>query len=192
MTTEPHEKTTQNWLKEAQKGYIRMGVLILLSKKPSHGYEIMKGINSRTQGFWQPTPGGIYPILRNLEKCGYIKGQWQIQKNRRLKVYKITKSGDEILRRAIVKQSKIFDNISNLFNEFARDVLNIETSTTPLPNVPSPFRSFFEEKSGCPETLQSLELQKNQVVGLIKNLKERLRQIDGRLIDLKKETKLDS
>ena len=47
MQTEKEEKTTANWIKEAQKGYIRMGVLILLNKKPSHGYEIMKEIIAR-------------------------------------------------------------------------------------------------------------------------------------------------
>ncbi len=71
MASETEDKTTANWMKEAQKGYIRMGVLILLNKKPSHGYEIMKEINSRTKGFWQPTAGGVYPILRDLEKSGY-------------------------------------------------------------------------------------------------------------------------
>ncbi len=75
MITNNEDKTTANWLKEAQKGYIRMGVLILLNKKPSHGYEIMKEINCRTKGFWQPTAGGVYPILRDLEKSEYIKGQ---------------------------------------------------------------------------------------------------------------------
>ena len=94
MASETEDKTTANWMKEAQKGYIRMGVLILLNKKPSHGYEIMKEINSRTKGFWQPTAGGVYPILRDLEKSGYIKGHWETQKNRRLKVYKITQSGE--------------------------------------------------------------------------------------------------
>ena len=69
MKPETQDQTTQNWMKEAQKGYIRMGVLMLLNKKPSHGYELMKEINSRTKGFWQPTAGGVYPILRDLEKC---------------------------------------------------------------------------------------------------------------------------
>ncbi len=108
MAAENEEKTTSSWMKEAQKGYIRMGVLILLNKKPAHGYEIMKEINSRTKGFWKPTAGGVYPILGDLEKSGYIKGEWQTQKNRKLKVYKITKSGELILRRAIVKQAEIF------------------------------------------------------------------------------------
>src|SRR5512146_7897 len=107
MKPKTEDKTTQNWVKQAQKGYIRIGVLILINKKPSHGYEIMKEINSRTKGFWQPTPGGVYPILRDLERSGYIKGQWQTQKKRKLKVYKITQSGELILKRAIVKQSEI-------------------------------------------------------------------------------------
>ena len=42
MIHDIEDKTTASWMKEAQKGYIRMGVLILLNKKPSHGYEIMK------------------------------------------------------------------------------------------------------------------------------------------------------
>src|SRR5512146_1416139 len=100
MTTESEDKTTQSWMKEAQKGYIRMGLLILINRKPSHGYEIMKEIDNRTKGYWAPTPGGVYPILRDLEKSGFIKGQWETQKNRRLKIYKITKSGQAILKRA--------------------------------------------------------------------------------------------
>jgi hypothetical protein len=35
MTAEKEEKTTANWMKEAQKGYIRMGVLILLKQETS-------------------------------------------------------------------------------------------------------------------------------------------------------------
>ena len=188
MTSETEEKITENWLKEAQKGYIRMGVLILLNKKPAHGYEIMKEINSRTRGFWQPTPGGVYPILRDLEKCGYIKGQWQTQKNRRLKVYKITKSGELILRRAIVKQAEISNNIGNLFREFARDVLNIENVTDSMPNLPSFFTPFLEDDPNSEENLKHLEHERQHTYELIKSMKDRLRKIDSRLREIKKQT----
>ncbi|MGA2680502.1 MAG: helix-turn-helix transcriptional regulator [Candidatus Bathyarchaeia archaeon] len=188
MTSETEEKTTENWLKEAQKGYIRMGVLILLNKKPAHGYEIMKEINGRTRGFWQPTPGGVYPILRDLEECGYIKGQWQTQKNRRLKVYKITKSGELILRRAIVKQAEISNNIGNLFREFARDVLNIENITDSMPNLPSFFTPFHEDDPNSEENLKHLEHERQHTYELIKSMKDRLRKIDNRLREIKKQT----
>jgi DNA-binding PadR family transcriptional regulator len=186
LKPEPEDETGQNWLKVAQKGYIRMGVLILLNKKPSHGYEIMKEIDSRTKGFWAPTPGGVYPILRDLEKTGCIKGQWQTQKNRRLKVYKITPSGEAVLKRAIIKQSEIFSNISSLFTEFAHDVLNIETST-PLPSMPSPFSPFLEDKGCDKENLQALEAHRKHILESMKTMRQRLNEIDHKMAEIKKQ-----
>jgi DNA-binding PadR family transcriptional regulator len=192
MTTETEDKTTANWLKEAQKGYIRMGVLILLNKKPAHGYEIMKEINSRTKGFWQPTAGGVYPILRDLEKSGYIKGQWQTQKNRRLKIYKITNSGELILRRAILKQAEISNNINNLFREFARDVLNIELSDESVPTMPSLFSPFLDEKANAAQNLKQLEHERKRISETIKTMRERLKNLDRRISELKKEENPES
>ena len=190
MASETEEKTATNWMKEAQKGFIRMGVLILLNKKPSHGYEIMKEINSRTKGFWQPTPGGVYPILRDLEKSGYIKGQWQTVKNRRQKVYKITNSGELILRRAIVKQAEITSNIGNLFREFARDVLNIKTDASP--EIPSLFSPFLEEKIDKEANLKSLEHDRKHAYESMKMMQEKLRQIEQRIKEIKKQSYSDS
>lgn len=189
MNPETEDTTAQNWMKEVQKGYIRMGILILLSKKSSHGYEIMKEINNRTKGFWQPTPGGIYPILRDLEKSGYIKGRWEKQKNRNLKTYKITQSGEAILKRAIIKQAQIFNNISSLFNEFARDVLNVQIDTTPLPRMPSPFSPFLDEKKNCEENLKQLEHERIHTVEAMKSMKDRLKQINLRISEIKKSNR---
>ena len=186
------DKTTASWMKEAQKGYIRMGVLILINKKPSHGYEIMKEINSRTKGFWQPTAGGVYPILRDLEKSGYIKGQWETQKNRRLKVYKITESGEQILRKAILKQTEIFNNIGSLFREFSRDVLNVEAVDDSMPTIPSPFSAFLEEKVGCKRNLKQLQNERNHIYETVKGMRDRIKLLDRRIAELKCEDKIAS
>jgi len=186
------DKTTASWMKEAQKGYIRMGVLILINKKPSHGYEIMKEINSRTKGFWQPTAGGVYPILRDLEKSGYIKGQWETQKNRRLKVYKITESGEQILRKAILKQTEIFNNIGSLFREFSRDVLNVEAVDDSMPTLPSPFSAFLEEKVGGKRNLKQLQNERNHIHETVKGMRDRIKLLDRRIAELKSEDKLYS
>ncbi len=186
MAAEKEEKTTANWLKEAQKGYIRMGVLILLNKKPSHGYEIMKEINSRTKGFWQPTAGGVYPILRDLEKSGYIKGHWETQKNRKLKVYRITNSGKLILKRAIVKQAEISTNIGNLFHEFARDVLNIQKRTS-MPDMPSMFSAFLEENPVSELNLKTLEHERRRAYETVKLMQEKIQLMDKRIRELRKQ-----
>ena len=147
----------------------------------------MKEINNRTKGFWKPTAGGVYPILRDLEKYRYIKGEWQTQKNRRLKVYKITESGELILRQAIVKQAEISNNIGNLFREFARDVLNIEAITS-MPNIPSFFSPFLEEKPDSEENLKHLEHERKHTYETIKMMQKRLKQIDNRIKEIKKPT----
>ncbi len=189
MAPEKEDATTANWMKEVQKGYIRIGVLILLNKKPFHGYEIMKEINNRTKGFWQPTPGGVYPILRDLEKSGYIRGEWQTQRNRHLKVYKITKSGQAILRNALVKQNEIFNSLNSLFQEFARDVLNIPQATTPMVQIPKVFSPFLEEE---PDNVQNLEAKRLHTLEALKNMRSQLKQLDGRITELKNGAKPSS
>lgn len=173
---EDTEKTTTQWLKEAKKGYIRVAVLILLSKGPSHGYEIMKEIKDRSKGFWRPTAGGVYPILRDLEKADYIRGEWLTQKNRKIKAYKTTEKGELILRKAIIKQSEIANNMNSLFQEFARDVLNMETETLPKPIIPAPFSAFLEENSE--EKAKNLEQKRKHLKNTIKTLQRELRSIE--------------
>jgi len=182
MHTESEEETTAHWMKEAQKGYIRVAVLILLSKKPHHGYEIMKEIRDKTKGFWKPTAGGVYPILRDLEESEYIKGEWSSQKNRKIKIYKITETGKIVLKRAIVKQSEIANSMNALFQEFAEDVLNIETRTLPLPIVPNLFSPFFEEKNQeQKDDIENLEEKRTHLKSTIRLLQKDLQTTNKKL-----------
>ncbi|MCW4006304.1 MAG: PadR family transcriptional regulator [Candidatus Bathyarchaeota archaeon] len=183
----PHseDKTTESWLKEAQKGHIRVAVLILLSKKPAHGYEIMKEINNRTKGFWKPTPGGVYPILRNLEKARYIKGEWHTQGNRKIKIYKITQGGSSILKSALVKQNEIANNMNALFEEFAREVLKVETNMGAMPVMPSPFAPFLEDKNQERGNIEFLEQHKKQIKEKISVLRRDLTEVNKQIAELK-------
>jgi DNA-binding PadR family transcriptional regulator len=47
-------------------------LLHLIAAKPSHGYELIKAIEERTQGAYSPSPGAVYPTLTLLEELGYI------------------------------------------------------------------------------------------------------------------------
>jgi len=187
MATDNQEKTTASWMKEAQKGYIRIGVLILLSKKPSHGYELMKEIKDRTQGFWRPTPGGVYPVLRSLEKDRYIKGEWSSKTGRRIKTYRITKLGQVILRKALIKQREIIDNITALFKDFSVDVLEIEPDKLQMPQMPTPFSAFLEEVNKT--NVKMLEEQRNRVIQAIKMHQEKLDAVNKLLTEERKKVK---
>ena len=184
MNLEKDEKVASKWLKEAQKGYMRIALLILLSKKSYHGYEMMKEVKDRTEGFWRPTAGGVYPILQSLEKAEYIKGEWGLQKRRR-KIYRITEAGRLILDRALFKHSQIAKGMSALFEEYARVVLAVETKALPMPPVPNPFFAFLEEKHE--NRLGTLQIKRNRIEQMITMLQSELKTVKNKLVQLNKQ-----
>ncbi|HKT21468.1 MAG TPA: PadR family transcriptional regulator, partial [Nitrososphaerales archaeon] len=50
-------------------------VLYLLSASPKNGVELMDGVESITRGWWRPTPGSIYPLLKEMSDQGIVKKQ---------------------------------------------------------------------------------------------------------------------
>jgi DNA-binding PadR family transcriptional regulator len=42
----------------------------LLEKAPAHGYELIRALEERSNGFYTPSPGVIYPALTYLEEIG--------------------------------------------------------------------------------------------------------------------------
>ena len=184
MHPEHEEKTATKWLKESQKGYMRIALLILLSKKPCHGYEMMKEVRDRTEGFWKPTAGGVYPILQSLEKAGYIKGEWSPQKRKR-KIYHITESGKLILDRALLKHSQIAESMNTLFEKYARAVLDLDPKAVTMPRMPNPFSPFLEK--GLKSRVEALELKRNRIQHMIKMLQSELQAINNRLSKLNKQ-----
>ena len=186
MHPEHEEETAAKWLKESQKGYTRIALLILLSKKPCHGYEMMKDVEDRTEGFWKPTAGGVYPILQSLEKAGYIEGKWGPQKRKR-KIYQITESGKLILDRALLKHSQIAESMNSLFEEYARDVLDLDPKALPMPRIPNPFSPFLEKEPKS--RLEALELKRNRIQHMINMLQGELETVDERLAGLSNQKK---
>lgn len=81
------------------RGLLPLYVLHLLagSEGPRNGNEICTEIGRRTDGAWQPSTGGIYPLLRKFEKKGLVQGQWQDPDRRTQRLYSLTPKGvDEV------------------------------------------------------------------------------------------------
>jgi DNA-binding PadR family transcriptional regulator len=53
-------------------GELRLALLALIAENPSHGYELIKGIEEMTGGAYAPSPGAVYPTLQLLEDEGAI------------------------------------------------------------------------------------------------------------------------
>ena len=167
------EETAANWLKEMRKGYIRIVVLTLLSKKPYHGYEIMKEVKEKTKGTLRFTSGGIYRILQNLEKSKYIQGEWDTQKQRKRKIYKITDSGMMILERALTKENQLANSMHDLFREYLTGVLEVNLQPGQTPRAPSLFSMFLEARTGKPQdSVKVLREKGEEIRGMIKKLRK--------------------
>ena len=48
-------------------------IAYLLSSSPKNGVELMDGVESITRGWWRPTPGSIYPLLKEMTDQGVVK-----------------------------------------------------------------------------------------------------------------------
>ena len=55
------------------QGELRLALLALIAENPSHGYELIKGIEEMTGGDYAPSPGAVYPTLQLLEDEGAIE-----------------------------------------------------------------------------------------------------------------------
>lgn len=73
----------------ARHGGLRWYVLYLLSNGPKRGIDIMEEMEKRSWGYWRPSPGSIYPLLKSLE------GEGLIRKNN--DGYELTDEGKEVM-----------------------------------------------------------------------------------------------
>ncbi|MBE6053448.1 MAG: PadR family transcriptional regulator [Clostridium sartagoforme] len=97
------------------KGLLPIYVFHILSINPANGNDIATKIGERTNGLWIPSTGGIYPLLKKLEKEEYIIGEWDDPKKKFQKIYSLTPKGlkeyeirKKLLKNKIEESLKVF------------------------------------------------------------------------------------
>ena len=75
------------------KGLLPLYVLFILSTGATNGNDISHKIGDRTNGRWIPSTGGIYTILKKLEKTKMVTGNWDDSNKKIQKIYTITDLG---------------------------------------------------------------------------------------------------
>ena len=71
-------------------------LLCLIEQQPMYGYQIIKELEKRSQGYFKFKEGTLYPALHRLEKAGLLLGKWQTLDNGRpRRYYHITEKGLE-------------------------------------------------------------------------------------------------
>lgn len=94
-------------VKRCDLGLLQMQILWLLSKKPSHGYDLMKTLNKikRTR----ITQSTMYPCLAKLESMGLVKSKASGSRGR--KTYVLSAKGRKTLAQSMKEFCACFEGI---------------------------------------------------------------------------------
>ena len=109
-----------------RSGLLPLYTLHILSRDEMFGNEIMGEIEKRTHKTWSPTPGTVYPLLKELETKKFVEGRWEFEKDRPRRIYKITKKGRQEynILKAVLKQH--IEEAINVFNAMLKDIYATE------------------------------------------------------------------
>jgi DNA-binding PadR family transcriptional regulator len=84
------------------RGFLGFLILFLLSKKPMHGQEIASELAKRRGD--KPSPGTIYPALRNLKDLGFLSEE----KEGKTITYRLSPKGEKAFEIAKKRFTKTF------------------------------------------------------------------------------------
>ena len=91
-----------NYGRELLKGSTDSLLLCLISYQPMYGYQIIKDLRKRSNGYFQFKEGTLYPALHRLEKAGLIYGKWQkLPGGQERRYYYITQKGQKALEQRL-------------------------------------------------------------------------------------------
>lgn len=60
-----------DWAKRTHKG-LRRWILYIVRESPKTGAEIMDVMEANLQGWWRPSPGSVYPLLKKMVEEGVL------------------------------------------------------------------------------------------------------------------------
>ena len=97
-----------------ERGDLKFVILRLISKRPMHGYEVMKALEEESKGYYRPSPGSVYPTLQMLDDEGYLT----VEEREGKKIYTITDDGVAYLGDNVDVVDDVFDRVEHFTDRF--------------------------------------------------------------------------
>ncbi|AQS87936.1 putative transcriptional regulator [Neoasaia chiangmaiensis NBRC 101099] len=94
---------------------LQLVILALLAESPAHGYEIIRRLEERSNGFYKPSPGMVYPALTYLEEIG----QTAVTQEGTRKLYTLTEEGRTHLKAHQAQAETILDLLARIGSRMA-------------------------------------------------------------------------
>lgn len=102
--------------------FVKLYVLHLLIEKSYYGNELIDEIKKRMDYKWEPSPGMIYPLLRNLESNNYIIGWWEEPNKRSIRHYRITDEGINNYKKIKLLYKSVLDDSLTIIRNTLKDI----------------------------------------------------------------------
>jgi transcriptional regulator len=104
-------------------GVLEMMILESLRRQPAHGYALVQHIQQRSNNLLQVEEGSVYPALQRLLKAKLVEAAWTISPttNRRVRIYKITRTGLHHLEREISTFDRMLEGIQMVLGPKKRE-----------------------------------------------------------------------
>ena len=95
-------------------------LLFLIGQQPMYGYQIIKELEKRSQGYFVFKEGTLYPALHRLEKSGWLASEWKVTDSRqRAKFYRLTVAGKAKLLSEQARWKQLVHAISGVLSPVA-------------------------------------------------------------------------
>ena len=104
-------------------GFVRPCLLLLLTKGPSHGYELLDGLGSLGFEASPPDPAAVYKNRRRLEADALVRSEWETSGSGPAKrIYHLTREGEDVLQAWVVSLRQYSQAIEKFIEIFHRQV----------------------------------------------------------------------
>lgn len=103
----PRNRTNPDFL----NGIPELLILRLLSRKPMHGYELVRSIACSSGGKLEFGEGCIYPLLHRLETDGALVSRREDAGGRSRVVYRVSKAGKKRLQDSSARWSDVVEAV---------------------------------------------------------------------------------
>lgn len=94
----------------------------MLIEKSYYGNELIDEIKKRVNYKWEPSPGMIYPLLRDLESNNYITDWWEEPDKRSIRHYRITDEGINNYKKIKLLYKPILDDSLIIIENTLKDI----------------------------------------------------------------------
>lgn len=99
------------------QGFVRPRLLLQLSKKPAHGYELLEVLEN--EGVPTPDPSTLYRTLRQFEEDGLVESTWDTSGGGPARrVYELTDQGVDFLHAWAVNIRRTRERLGKFLAEY--------------------------------------------------------------------------